>query len=197
MADHVRVEMDHDAERLVARFQRLAPEVRAGVQRGLARSLLVMETRVRQGTGVRWRRGMAGLAGRLTSYARPDAGLGIEAAIGFRRTRGFPYELAQEFGARAAPGKAMAIPISPLARRMSDRGQGPRDWPRTGAGALFRPRNARVLMQSTGLRTKPILHYVLTKSIPPRLRFIRTVRDNRSLIEQGVLQGAREGAARS
>ena len=190
----INIQIDHDAERLIQRFNTLAHNIRAGVRSGLQRSLLTVETRVRQGSGVRFRRGMAGLAGRLTSYSRLSGPLGIDAAIGFRRTSGFPYELAQEFGARAAPGKAMAVPVSPMAQRMSDRGQGPRDW---APGELFRMRNTRVLAHRPGPKAKPEVHYVLVKSIPPRLRFVQTVRDNRGEIERGIMSGAREGAQKS
>jgi hypothetical protein len=191
--DAVSVEISsEEAQRLVARFNQLPTAVREGVRKGIAGALLVVETRVKTSTGLKWRRGAAGLAGRLTSFATLGGAMGIDAAIGFRRTRGFPYELSQEYGAKAKPGKAMAIPISPIARQMSERGQSPKDWPR---GRLFRLPGTRVLVESTGPKAKPILHYFLTKSIPPRLRFIETVRANVGEIERGVLTGARRGAA--
>lgn len=193
MSSNMRITVTSNVDQLVRRFRLLPPQVRQGVRDGLVRTLLVVESRVRSGSGVRWRRGMAGLAGRLTSFAELSGALGINAAIGFRRTRGFPYELSQEFGARARGG-AMAVPISPIARRMSDRGQGPRDWPR---GKIFRLPNTRVLAEVPGPRAQPIIHYALTKSIPPRLRFIEIVRGQSSEISAGVLQGAREGAARA
>lgn len=190
----IRINLDSNAQELVNRFRVLPVNVRNGVRGGLADALLITETRVRTGTSLKWRRGGAGLSGRLTSYARNGGELGIDAAIGFRKTAGFPYELAQEFGAHAKPGGAMAIPVSPIARAMSDRGQGPRDW---APGTIFRLPNTRVLVENPGPGAENILHYVLVKSIPPRLKFRETVNAQAGLISQQILAGARRGAAQS
>lgn len=181
-----------NAPELVAKFRRLAPHVRAGVVKGLKGALLVTEGRVRRGAGLKWRRGGAGLAGRLTSYARQGGRYGIDAAIGFRRTAGFPYEMSQEFGAKAKPGSAMTIPISPVARRNSERGGRARDL----GVKLFRPNGTNVLLEARK-RGEPVLHYVLVSSIPPRLRFRETVAASQRLIMDGVLDGARRAAAQA
>jgi hypothetical protein len=73
---------------------------------------------------------------------------------------------------------------------MSDRGVGPRRFPEK----LIRLPKTRVLVQ-TRVRGAPIVHYVLTRSIPARLRFRETVRGSLGIIERGILAGAREGAA--
>jgi len=141
---------------------------------------MLAEDRVRTNTKVKARRGAAGLMGRLTSYARPSVKWGVDAAIGFRKTRGFPYELSQEYGAKAKPGKAMAIPINREAKALSGRGGGPRDYPRelvlvkTKDKALLFPAGKR-----GGTLSKPA--YVLVKSIQPRLKFRENV--TRSLPE--------------
>ncbi len=172
----IRIQITAEQQQLAERFAALPEAVRTAYIRGLRRALLVTEGRVRQGADLQWRRGNAGLAGRLTSYARPGGATGIDAAIGFRATSGFPYELAQEFGARAKPGRAMAIPVTPAARRHSERGAGPRTFP----GGLFflKGPNAAVLAARGTKGTAAQVHYVLKKSIPPRLNFRRTVRQN-------------------
>lgn len=179
-----------NAGELIARFQRLPPAMRNGIVAGLRGALLATESRVRTHSGVKWRRGASGLSGRLTSYARAGGKNGIEAAIGFRKTRGFPYELAQEFGAKAKHGKAMAIPVSPIAKRASDRGQGPRDLP--GIKLVLLPKT-HVLVEARA-KGASVLHYVLVKSIPARLRFVETVMSARGDIETGILMGARAGS---
>jgi hypothetical protein len=180
MADGIQLETK--AQALIQRFEKLPGAERAAVVRGLKRGLLVTEDVVRQGSGVKFRRGSGGLAGRLTSYARPHSLWGVDGAIGFRKTRGFPYELSQETGAKAKPGKAMAIPVSAIAKRASERGMGPREaFPgkaltliKGARGAfLFETKLARS-SRAQGLRTS-ILHYVLVKSIPARLGFKRSV----------------------
>ena len=186
------IQMSTNVSELLQKFWALPPEVRAGVRDGLAGALLDVEGRVKSNARLKWRRGNAGLAGRLTSYAKLTSDLGIEAAIGFRNTRGFPYELAQEFGAKARGGGAMAIPVTPMARRHSDRGGSPRNLPGV---KLIRLPNTHVLVE-TRKRAAPKVHYVLVKSIPPRLRFRETVASRRFWIERGILDGARRGARR-
>ena len=187
------IQLSTNVSELLTKFWQLPPSVREGVRDGLAGALLDVEGRVKTGARLKWRRGNAGLAGRLTSYAKATSGLGIEAAIGFRATRGFPYELAQEFGAKARAGGAMAIPVTPLARRHSDRGGSPRNLPGI---KLVRLPKTHVLVQ-TRKRAAPKVHYVLVKSIPARLRFRESVMSRRFWIERGILDGARRGARKA
>lgn len=186
--------LDTNAADLMRRFHALPQAMRGGIVSGLRKALLVVEGKVTANAQLKFRRGGAGLAGRLTSYARPDSALGVDAAIGFRKRRGFPYEMAQEFGATAKPGGAMAIPISPLARRLSDRGIGPRQ----SGLILFRPKGKNVLLEyrgllrGGGLRSAP-LHYVLVKRIKPRLGFVKTVTASFGTIADGIVRGATMG----
>ena len=187
--------LETNAAEIMRRLSRMPAKVRGGVAKGLRRSLLALEGKVTAGADLKWRRGGAGLQGRLTSYARPDGALGVDAAIGFRKRRGFPYELAQEFGATAKAGGAMAIPVSALARRLSDRGIGPRQSGLT----LFRPKGKNVLLEyrgskrGGGFKVQP-LHYVLVKSIKPRLNFTKTITLNLRDVERGIVEGAAAGA---
>ena len=96
---------ESNAAEILRRFERLSTGLQEGVLVGLRRGLLLAESAVRRNTSLKWRRGAAGLSGRLTSYARKVGGQ-VDAAIGFRKTRAFPYELAQEFGAKAKGGGA-------------------------------------------------------------------------------------------
>ena len=169
--------VSEDAQRIARQFAALPPAVRAAYVRGLTRALLVAEGRVRRGADLKWRRGNAGLAGRLTSYARESGSTGIDARIGFRATSGFPYELSQEYGARAKPGKALAIPLTPQARHHSERGGGPRTFPGGPLFLLKGPNAAVLASQPKGSRVAKA-HYVLKKSIPPALHFRRTVQAN-------------------
>ncbi len=190
--------LDTNAANLMRRFRTLPKAMRDGAVAGLRRALMTVEGKVTANAGLKWRRGGAGLQGRLTSYARADAALGIDAAIGFRKRRGFPYELAQEFGATAKAGGAMTVPISPLARRLSDRGIGPRD----SGIKLFRPKGSNVLLEyrgytrGGGLREQPA-HYALVKSIRPRLGFTKTVTASFGEIGDGIIRGAMTGVTRT
>lgn len=187
------LQLSADAQNVIAYFRALPQVVRQEVATGLRRSLLVMVGKVLQNTGLKWRRGAAGLAGRLTSYCRLGGPLGIDAAIGFRKTRGFPYEMAQEYGARARGGGAMAIPVTEEAKAHSERGGGPRDFGitlgviKTAGGAVLAETSAK----------KFIVHYVLKKSIPPRLRFRETVAANVEIINRGIMDGARVGLSKA
>ena len=181
-------------QQVVRYFNRLPQAVQTGVIRGVRRAFLAIEDQVRRRANLSWRRGGAGLSGRLTSYARVGGGsLGLDAAIGFRKPRGFPYELSQEFGAKAKAGKAMAIPLDATARQLSDRGEGPRQYP--GRLVMIKtPRNVLLFpMGKRNLRQAPA--YVLVKSIPPRLHFMQNVIGNKHLIEQGIRDGFAEGKA--
>ena len=185
-----------NAAQIVRRFSKYSPEVKRSVRQSLGRRLIIVEGRVQRKTGIKSRRGAAGLMGRLTSFAKTDPYLGIDAAIGFRKTKGFPYELAQEFGAHAKPGKAMAIPISPEAKRLSNRGVSARDFPRK----LIMPRGGfrgskNILIEPTfskkaGIQT--IVHYVLVKKIAPRLNFRRTIFQSMQYISDGIVAGHKE-----
>lgn len=179
-----------EAQQVLSRFAALPREVQIGVRNGLQRGLMIAEDRVRIRTQVRRRRGAAGLFGRLTSSVVVRDGE-IDGAIGFRRTKGFPYELSQEFGAKAKPGGAMAIPVSPEAKRLSDSGISAAQFPRQ----LFIPPNMHVLAENyrTAGRTKEIktIHYALTKSIPPRLRFRSSVLSSLDAISAQVVAAAK------
>jgi hypothetical protein len=187
--------LETNAAEIMRRLSRAPRALRDGVVRGLRGALLGLEGQVTAGAALKWRRGGAGLQGRLTSYARADAALGVDAAIGFRKRQGFPYEMAQEFGATAKAGGAMAIPMSPLARRLSDRGVGPRQ----SGLILFRPKGKNVLLEyrgtlrGGGYKMQP-LHYVLVKRIAPRLNFIKTVTANLGDVSRGIVAGAAGGA---
>lgn len=176
--------IETNARDLLRRFKHLPPRIQTGVLNGLKRGLLLAETRVRTASGVKARRGAAGLMGRVTSFARPS-GAGVDAAIGFRKTRGFPYELSQEFGAKAKPGKAMAIPITPQARRYAS----PRDFP----GKLVIPRGRHVLALWRPRLKALEPQYILVKSIPPRLRFRENVMASLDAIWRAVLAGTAGG----
>ncbi len=176
------VRLSVDATRVLERWRALPERARSGIAAGMRRALLLTEDRVRRETGVTWRRGAAGLLGRIASRVDPHPS-GISGAIGFRRTAGFPYEFAQEFGAKAHGG-AMAIPISPEARRLSDVGISARNFPRK----LFRPPGSRVLVEA--MRRRTVIHYVLARSIPPRLRFREIVAANAGTISRMIMEGA-------
>ncbi|GEM_PF-1941937 len=165
-----------EGQRVLNRFSKLEGVMQVALVKGSRRGLLLLEDRVRTGTGIRARSGAAGLMGRLTSFAGKDSSGELDAAIGFRRTNGFPYELSQEYGAKAKPGKAMAIPISREARRV----QSPRDMEDL---VLIQGPSAAILGEKKLTRGSNqhsekfnlIPHFVLVKSIPARLRFRENV----------------------
>lgn len=178
------IRLDVDAQRVLAKFDRLPKEIQTGVRNGLERGLILAEGRIQRSTRIKSRRGAAGLLGRLAHVVSVRPGIGIDARIGFRKTRGFPYELAQEFGAKAKPGKAMVIPVSAAAKRSG----GPRKME-----GLFRPPHTHVLAEAykRGGGIKQI-HWVLEKSIPPRLGFRKSVVASLPEISRGVVEGARK-----
>jgi hypothetical protein len=196
----MRMIIDTNAAKLVRRFAKLPAAMRAGIVKSVGAELLTIEGDVTRNAELKWRRGGAGLQGRLTSYSRAHSTLGLDAAIGFRKRRGFPYELAQELGAQARKGGAMAVPISPIARRLADRGISARH---SGLD-LFRPKGTNILASnlkhggrdSQGKyisRSRTDLfepHYALVKSIRPRLGFIRTVTQRLADIGKAILRGA-------
>lgn len=195
MSDAVRLELGDDARRVLRAFGGLAPHIQAGIVRGARRGLLLTETRVRQNAGLKFRRGAAGLSGRLTSWA-DSSGMELDGAIGFRRTRQFPYELSQEFGARAHGG-AMAVPISGIAKAHSNRGKGPRELGvelaliKTAGKALLIEQRQQQRGWYKGVRS--IVHYKLLKTLPARLRFRESVRQAMPQLEEELVTGFKEG----
>lgn len=169
------IQLDTNVREVLEKFHRLPGNMQVAVKRGLGRGLILIQERVITKTGVKWRRDNSGLRGRLTSHVETiKSGFGVmdvDGVIGFRKTKNFPYELSQELGAKAKPNKAMVIPVSDLAKQLSQRGKGPRDFP----GGLFIPKGKHVLMESRISGAVPVLHYILVKSIAPRLKFRETV----------------------
>jgi len=187
MAEGIRI--TSNASDLIRKFVKLPQKMQAGIVKALKRRLILVEDKVKQGAEIKARRGSGGLLGRLTSYARPSAKLGLDAAIGFRKTKGFPYELAHEFGAQARPGGAMAIPVSSAAKRAGS--------PRNMKKDLFVPKGTHVLAESLGLKSfragkgALMVHYILIKRLPPRLHFRRTVIGESGTIAEAIIEGWR------
>jgi len=178
------ISLSSNADRILRKLERAPKHIQEGVVRGCAMGLIELETEVRTKTWIKPRRGAAGLMGRLTSYAQLRFGQ-LDAAIGFRRTTGFPYELAQEFGAQAKKGRAMSIPVTAAARRAGS----PRDFPQQ----LIRLPGTRVLVAKTGKRTERLVtHYVLTTAIKPRLRFRANVTAGIPHLSLRIEQGAKQ-----
>lgn len=183
---NVDLQVSVQAADVLERFRSLPEQIQIGVQNGLQRGLLRAEDMVRRGTGLKFRRGGAGLSGRLTSFAIRMASGDLEGAIGFRKTRGFPYELSQEFGAKASGGKAMSIPLSGAAKAASNRGIGPRQ---SGIDLNMIKIGSRMFLVEHR-KTRSEFHYILVKSIPPRLRFRQTVYAALPMISDEVVRGA-------
>lgn len=183
------LQISSNALKLLKEFQDLPAEMQEGIVRETQGVLLEVEDLVRTGTKIKSRRGSAGLMGRLTSFVRSSGKVGFNGAIGFRKTRGFPYELAQEFGAVAKAGGAMAIPLSPQAKRLSRKGISAKDFP----GILIKPgKKSRVLIEySSKKRRRTELHYVLVKRIGKRLRFLEIVTKNMDKISDAIEKGAK------
>ena len=160
------LKIESNAQEILARFHKLPESVQTAVLAGVKRGLILIDTDIRTKTRVKASGARSGLMSRLTNYAKKSGDLGVDAAIGFRKPRHFPYEYSQEYGAKAKPGKAMAIPVTPEARAMSQRGKGPREFPRK----LFMPPGYHILAEATGKATL-MIQYILVKSIPPRLDF--------------------------
>ena len=193
--------LEVDVANLIRAFSTYPPKVQAAIIRRVGAALKVAETRVRTTSGVKFRRGAAGLSGRLTSFVRRDTKGMIEGAIGFRKTHRFPYELAQELGANAHSG-AMTIPISPEAKRLSETtGQGAGGFPRKLR--LVKTKRAVLLvedafkMMGRGKAKERVeftqIHYVLKKSLPPRLGFIAALQKEIGAINEAVRRGFVEG----
>lgn len=165
------IRLETNAAEIVKRFRGLPAVVQTAVLSGIRRWELLAETRVRQSAGVKFSGSRSGLDSRLTSYAKKDDIASVDAAIGFRKTAHFPYELSQEFGATAKPGKSMVVPVSARAKALSARGLGPRDMP----DKMFIPKGRHVLASyNKGLGGMEV-QYILIKSLKPRLGFRKTV----------------------
>jgi hypothetical protein len=155
-----------------------------------------VEDDVRSNAELKFTGGRSGMLSRLTSFVELGPGvIGISGVIGFRRTRNFPYELSQEYGAQAKAGGAMAIPVSDEARSLSERGISAKDFPRAlfipGASSIEEAQLARggVLAESTGRGTL-MVHYVLVKRIRPRLHFRDTLIKSQDMVAREVLKEA-------
>ena len=193
MANEFQIEFDADAQRVLRAFRGLAPHIQQGIVKGATRGLLLLETRVRMGAGLKWRRGGAGLSGRLTSWAA-QRGDEIDGAIGFRKTRQFPYELAQEFGAKGP----MTIPISGQAKAASARGIGPRG---IGIDLALVKRSGKppLLVESRDSQRgwykgmKTVVHYVIVSGLKPRLKFRQNVRAGMPTLSGEIVSGFRDG----
>ncbi len=183
------IKISSNAAEVIRRYRALPPKVQAGVERGLRGALLQIESKVRMNASLKWRRGAAGLSGRLASVVRRGGMLGIKGEIGFRKTSRFPYELAQEFGARARPGGAMTIPLTAEAKAAESARQ-------MQSLFVYRARSGKAFLAEAiqGKRfTRLIMHFLLVKDIPPRLKFRETVLANVRLISDGIVDGARQG----
>lgn len=182
-------QLTSNAAEIIERFRKLPAEVRQGVAVGVKRAFPLMKTAFLQQKTVNYRMGAAGLGGRLTSYVSTDKFAFLDAAIGFRKTSKFPYELSQEFGAKAKPGKAMAIPVTTAARRAGS----PRDFPK--------PLSLIVTMGKAFLveegKNVSRLQYVLVKSIKARLRFREIMLSQGDVISREILQGVREATGKA
>lgn len=191
--------LDTNAMELMQRFDRLPAAVQTGILKGIKRALTVTESNFLANPGVKMTGGRSGLASRLTSYAVKDSIDQVDGAIGFRKTRHFPYELSQEFGAKAKAGGAMTVPLSPLAKQMSQRGIGAREGFPAGRLQLIRIGSGAYLVETKPMRGRRsnwgdlIYHYKLIKSLPPRMRFRVSVRESIPVINEQIAAGAKEG----
>lgn len=176
-----------NAMQIARYFRGLPRDVQDGIVVSLDRELQVVQGRVIQGSEIK-HRGNRGLFGRLTSFARGAGLMGLDGAVGFRKTRGFPYEYSQEFGAKAKAGGAMSIPLTTQARNVGS----PRLFP---AELNLIKVGGRVFLFKVGARGtivgKP--QYILVKSIRPRLHFFRTMVRNLSSISSAIVNGAKKG----
>ena len=178
--------IDSDAAKLLREFSALPKHLQEAVRKGLKRALLLLEDIVKRRADVKFAGARAGLVSRLTSYVETGGELAIDGMIGFRKYKHFPYELSQEFGATAKPGKSMVVPVSPQAKALAARGQGPKDM----AGVkLFVPKNTHVLSayipgrKSIGIEVQ----YILIKSLRPRLHFRENVMDNLDIVGREII----------
>jgi hypothetical protein len=183
------IQLESNAREIMERFRGLPSVVQLSVLKGIRRWELVTETKVLTGSQVKFSGSRSGLASRLTSYARKDSIADVDAAIGFRKTAHFPYELSQEFGATAKPGHAMVVPVSPQAKALAARGMGPRAMP----GQMFIPRGRHVLASfNKGLGGIEV-QYILIKSLKPRLGFRKTVLDGVPDLGNEIVEAWKQG----
>jgi len=175
------MQFEGNIESALKRFRNLPAEVQTRAVKNVRGRLLIAESDVLAHSGVTWRRGAAGLAGRLTSYCKRDSAIGLDGAIGFRKTTGFPYELSQEFGAKAKPGGAMSIPLSPEAQRFDS----PRNFPQE---LHVQKMDGKAYLANE--KGRP--YYILLKSIKPRLRFRQNVARNVPAIGDAVIRAMGE-----
>lgn len=196
------ITLETNAMELMQRFDRLPAAVQTGILGGIKRALLATESSFLSNPGVNMTGGRSGLASRLTSYAVKDSGDQVDGAIGFRKTAHFPYELSQEFGAKAKAGGAMTVPLSPLAKALSQRGIGAREGFGEGRLQLIKIASGAYLVETKpGRRGKAnwgelVWHYKLIKSLKPRMRFRESVRNSIPMISEQISQGAKEGMAK-
>ena len=194
------IQLTIDAEQVLRRLAGAPAAVQAAVRRRVAGGMLELRGEVLRGSQVKFRRGASGLAGRLTSQVTGEGPFAITAAIGFRKTSLFPYELAQEFGARAHRSGAMTIPLSPEANGASNRGVGARE---AFGNRLFilRANGKAFLAEALAggrMGGKLVFHYLLTKSIEGRLNFRQTIRSRApQLLSRAIISGYVEGVSRA
>jgi hypothetical protein len=204
-----RLYITSNAANILRAFDALPKNLQTGVSKGLRRALLLLEDIVKRRADVKFAGARSGLVSRLTSYVETGGALAIDGVIGFRKTAHFPYELSQEYGAQAKPGKSMVIPVSPEAKALAARGLGPKDM----AGVkLFIPKGKHVLVaevqrarlgrSSTGRYTSERVttasvevQYILIKSLRPRLHFRENVMDNLDVVSREVEGGMKEAFA--
>lgn len=182
------ISIDSNAQEILRKFEKFPESIQTGILNGLKRGLIVSRQRVVSGSGIKSRTGSAGLMGRLTTYARRDSHFGVDAAIGFRKRNGFPYELSQEFGAKAKPGKAMAIPLTPKAKQFSS----PRAFP---SDLFIMKANGKAFLVEKRARSQ-VLQYVLVKSIPASLHFMANVKASMPELSYEVVKGYTEEMAK-
>lgn len=187
-----------NAANLLRTFDALPKNLREGVRKGLKRALILLEDIVKRRADLKFSGARSGLASRLTSYVETGGALAIDGVIGFRKTAHFPYELSQEYGAKAQAGKSMVVPVSPQAKALAARGQGPRDM----AGVkLFVPRGTHVLAENKGVASFRSgaglleVHYILIKSLRPRLHFRDNVTDNLDVVSREIEAGGKAAFA--
>lgn len=186
------IQIDTNAAQILRQMEGYTERARTAIRQSVARQLILEKQAFLATTGVTFRRGARGLQGRVATFATSLPGIGFDAGIGFRKTSGFPYELAQEFGAKAKPGRAMSIPVTPKARKAGS--------PRNMKAKLFVPHGTHVLAESTGLKgfrktgSTFIVHYVLVKSIKARLGFRSSLSGAGERISGAIRDGLKEAS---
>lgn len=195
------LKLETNAQELMQRFDRLPGAVQDGILKGIKGALVVAESNFLKNPGVRMTGSRSGLSSRLTSYAQKDSIDQVDAAIGFRKTSHFPYELSQEFGAKAKAGGAMVIPLTPIAKALAQRGIGPREGFAAGRLRVIKTHSGAFLAEMVRGRrvifgAALLWHYKLVKSIPARMRFRAAMMEAVPVISERIATGAREGLAK-